>query len=193
MTSKPSLLRGVLRILSWFLDLLFPQKCVVCDELLLEGGELCPDCLDAWKTARLSRCPLCRKTARACKCRTFHAAFTDSFNERSIISLAFYPKPDSDDMADTAVRQIVRAVKTSTNKSAVRMVSRELSRLILKAILREGDKPESYKITFPPRSKSRVRAYGFDHGRDIARYISKYTGIPFQNTLKNIGTPLSES
>lgn len=34
-------------ILSWFLDLLYPPKCVVCGKLLTVKAPVCPHCLDA--------------------------------------------------------------------------------------------------------------------------------------------------
>lgn len=187
MKAERYLIKKVASAVSWLLDLLFPQKCVVCDQLLLYKGELCSDCLNIWKSARLARCPVCNRTARACKCRTFHGIYTDALDDKPILALTFYGKYDSDDIRDIIVHHIIYALKTNSDRSSVRMTSRELSRSILKSILLEGEKPENYRITYPPRSIKRTKEYGFDHAHDLAKHISKYTGIPLQETMKNKG------
>lgn len=172
-------------IFSYVIRLLFPPKCVACNAVLLKEGELCEDCLSIWASARREKCPICQKTARACTCRTFHLANIDSVGERSISSLAFYKKFGSEKLTDKLVLLIVSAVKTREDKSAVRLCARELSHEIMKTFLLDGRTTEDWSITYPPRSRKRVKKFGFDHGRDLCRYISKYTGIKFQDTLVN--------
>lgn len=175
------------------LHLLFPPKCVICKDLLLKDGEMCPECLGIWEKARREKCPVCKKTARACTCRTFHMLDTDMIGERRMTSLAFYSRFGSDDPKDKLVLRLIYEVKTSSDRTAVRFCARELSSQILKTLMLDGEKPESFKITYPPRSRKRTRKYGFDHGRDLAKAISDYTGIPFEDTLINCSNTSQKS
>ena len=173
--------------LSYILNLFFPPKCVICKDLLFKEVEMCEECLSVWERAQRVKCPICQKTARGCTCRTFHMADTDMIGERRISALAFYQRFGSEDVRDKAVLRLVYAVKTSPDRSSVRFCARELSAQILKTMLLDREKPEDWKITYPPRSRSRIKKYGFDHGRDLAREISRFTGIAFEEVLVNRG------
>ncbi len=154
---------------------------------------MCEECLGIWERARRVKCPVCQKTARGCTCQTFHMMDTDSIGERKISCLAFYSKFGSDDVRDRAVLRLVYAVKTSSDRTSVRLCARELSAQILKTMVLDGERPEDWKITYPPRNKSRIKKYGFDHGRDLARLISEFTGIAFEETLENRGKKAQKS
>ena len=177
----------------YLLRLLFPPKCIICKDLLTESSEMCPECLKVWKGARLSRCPVCQKTARNCTCSTFHLLSTDITSNKRLTALAFYGKFGSDDKKDILVRKLIYEIKTSTDRSAVRFAARELSHELLKVLILAGEDPKQWKITYPPRSKSRIRKYGFDHGLDLARAISGYTAIPFEKALENSGKSAQKS
>ncbi|MBE6586845.1 MAG: ComF family protein [Ruminococcaceae bacterium] len=180
-------------VLSYLLRLLFPPKCAVCGDLLLKEGELCPECLALWESARREKCPVCQKTARGCTCRTFHMLDTDMIGERRMTALAFYERFGSEKARDKAVLRLVYAVKTSDDRAAVRLCARELSAQILRTMMLDGEKPEEWKITYPPRSSSRKKKYGFDHGRVLSQLISRYTGIELENTLENTGERAQKS
>ena len=176
------------RIFSNVLRIVYPPECIVCRELLTGSGEMCEDCRKIWDEARRERCPVCHKTARACTCLPFSLFYTDSIGSRKISSLAFYKKFGSDDLTNILVRRVIYSVKTNSDRSGVRFAARELSREILKTLALAGEKASDWKITYPQRSKKRARKYGFDQGRDLAREISRYTGIPYEETLENVSS-----
>ncbi len=105
--------------------------------------------------------------------------------EKKLSALAFYGKFGSDDLRDILVRRLVYAVKTSDDRSSVNFCARLLSHEIIKTMVLCGEELTDWKITYPQRSKKRRKRYGFDHGRDLALKISKYTGIKFEETLKS--------
>ncbi|MBQ4067093.1 MAG: hypothetical protein IJD22_05565, partial [Clostridia bacterium] len=100
---KSPFLDKLAAIFSYLLGLIFPPKCVICDDVLLNGGEMCPECLARWEKARRQKCPVCKKTARACTCHTFHMLNTDDIGDRKMTSLAFYTKFGSEDPVDITV------------------------------------------------------------------------------------------
>lgn len=182
------LLSAVASLLSRLLRLIYPPKCAVCNAMLYESGELCSDCLEIWNRARRTKCPVCQKTARGCTCRVFSLMATDSIGDRRISSLVFFPKRDATDEKELMVRRIVYSAKTDTALDAIRLCARELSRDILKTLVLAGETPEDWKLTYPPRSGTQRRKYGFDQSRDLTKLISRYTGIPMETTLKNCGS-----
>lgn len=181
-------------LLSFVLRLVFVPKCVICGELLSDGGEMCPDCLRHWDSARREKCSVCRKSARACTCRPVSMSSTDEIGERSLLSLTFYSgAKDKVQPRDVAASRIVWAVKTSSDRSAVRFVARELAGDLLRLFTTCGEKPSDWRITFPPRTASRRRHFGFDQGRDMAKMLSEYTGIPTERCFVNRGNTVQKA
>ncbi len=174
---------------SYILNLLFPPKCVICGELIADGGEMCPDCLMLWDSARREKCPICQKTARACSCRPYSMFQTDSIGERCMISLAFYSAFSDKDIPvrDKVVSKTVWSIKTSSNRTAARFAARELAGDILRHFAKSRENITEWTLTYPPRTAARRREYGFDQGRDMARLLSKYTGIPMEECFVNKG------
>lgn len=193
MNKRASAVKVLSKIGAYFIRLLFPPKCIICDDLLSKESEMCDECLEIWEKARLAKCPVCQKTARGCTCRTFHMMDTDMIGDRRMSALAFYGKFGSEDKKDILVRRLVYALKTADDRSSVRFAARELSSQILRTLLTAKEKPSDWKITYPPRSKRRIKKYAFDHGKQVARMISKYTGIPFEDTMVSITNKAQKS
>jgi len=173
-------------LLSWAARLVFVPKCIVCKDVLEnEGGEYCPECRAILDSARRKKCPICQKTARGCKCKPMYLWYTDKIGERAVSALTFYGKFGSEEKTDILVRHLVFAVKKDVDRSSVRAVSRELSHEILKTLLLAGEDVKEWKITYPPRSKKRINEFGFDHAKELAEAIGKYTGMKVEKTLVN--------
>lgn len=72
-------------------------------------------------------------------------------------------------------------MKCHTNRSALNF----FAELAVRAC---GIKPESYDaVTYVPRLKRRIRRFGQDTAKEIARAISKVYGIPMIKTIKRKG------
>ena len=53
----------------FFLDLLFPPRCGVCEQIVVIGRELCPDCAKCLSERdNIITCVSCRNEAHACTC-----------------------------------------------------------------------------------------------------------------------------
>lgn len=159
--------------------LFFVPKCIICGVPLSGEGEMCPDCLEKWAAARRKRCSKCRKSAEGCECRPSLLFSTDTVGEKSLISLVFY-RGREDDEGSRTVKTLIDRAKTSSSLSSSRFAARELSSRLMRHFIENGENPSDWKITYAPRPAKRIRKYGFDQGRDLARCISKYTGIEFE-------------
>lgn len=193
MNNKAPFLDRAARVFSKILSFLFVSKCVICGDTSWDDGEMCPECRKMWESARLSRCPVCGKTARGCTCRPILLTSAKRLGDRYLSALTFYGKPDSEDKRDILVRRAVNQIKKSPDRRIIRFAARELSQEILRYLVKAGEKPESWFICYPPRTKKRVRQFGFDQGRELAREISRYTGISHVNLFSRTGNELQKT
>lgn len=176
------------------LDFLFPAKCIICGDLLWDkSSEMCDDCLSIWTSARLARCPVCSKTAKMCQCRPRFLSDTDKIGESFITSLSFYGSQISTDLRDVLTRRLVYSVKRKQSKATVKFVARELSREILRILIEAGENKDDFYLTYPPRAKSSVIKYGFDQSKELAKEISKYTGIKYESILIHRGRKVQKN
>lgn len=184
---------------SFMIRLLCVPKCVLCGDPLADDGEICPECAKIWKTARLRRCPVCARTARACSCRPMNmdrSLDTLTEDNRSVSSLVFYPKRDPDaeqQFPELAVRRVIGCLKRSPDRSAEIMAARELAECVLRLLIDAGEKPEEWCITYPPRRASERRKYGFDQAKGLARRISRYSGLKFENCFLRHGGEMQKT
>ena len=175
-------------------SIIFTKKCVICHSALwYDEKTVCADCLAAWSASQRAKCPVCSKTAQSCTCRPISMTSTGKVGERYISALAFYGKPDSEDKRDIAVRRLINSLKKSPDRSSVKFLAADLSRIILKKLLTGGEKPEDWAVCCPPRTRERIREYGFDQSRELTRSISRMTGIKFENCFKNSGSTLQKT
>lgn len=187
----PALLAS--RLASFVLRLVTVPKCIVCGEALEKEGELCPDCLALWKNAREARCPRCHKTAAACSCTPLSMFSTDTIRHRPMLSLIFLGKPGSGKIEDKLTRTIVYKTKRSENRAAANFCARELASVTLRFLYRAGEKPADWMITYPPGTRQRIRKYGFDQSRQLAKKISRYTGIPWMSCMRRKGRTMQKT
>ncbi len=193
MSGKLPLLDLIAARYSKLLNTFFVKKCIICGEPLWDKDEICPECRRIWEAARLSRCTVCGKTARACACRPLLLTATERCGERFLSSLVFFGKPDSDDERDLAVRCAVTALKKSSDRRCVKFAASQMAADLLRYFMAEGEKPEEWILCWPPRTRSRIRSFGFDQSRELAESISEYSGIPARSIFTRAGDELMKT
>ncbi len=181
------------RLASFVLRLVTVPKCIACGEILEKEGELCPDCLAVWKSAREIRCPKCHKTAAACSCQPLSMFSTDVLRRRPMLSLVFLERPGSKQIEDKLTRAIVYKTKRSENRAAANFSARELAAVTLRFLYGAGENPADWIITYPPGTRQRIRKYGFDQSRQLAKKISRYTGIPWMSCMRRKGHTMQKT
>ncbi len=173
-------------------DFFFVRKCIVCDDVLWEKGEMCGECRKLWESARLSRCGVCGKTARACSCRPPLLTATKKVGDRYLTAPVFFGKADSEDKKDILVRRTVTLLKKSADRRCVRFAAKEISADLLRFFLKNGEDTKDWVICYPPRTGIRRREFGFDHGKELSHEISRYTGIPVEDILCRRGQTMQK-
>ena len=183
----------VAAVFSRMLAAFFVNKCAVCSEVLWGKGELCEECLSLWEKARLERCPVCAKTARFCRCRPISLTSTGRIGDKYITSLVFYGKSGDTRISTVLVRKLINKLKKSGDRSCVRFVSRELSVQILRLLKTQGEDISEWRICYPPRSKKNIKKFGFDQAKEIAKTVSRYTGIESEDCLRRKGHKMQKT
>lgn len=148
-----------------FADLIFPPKCAGCD---LPGTLLCERCAEAISRINpASSCPRCGAPDGAVVCRECHGrAF--SFEAARCSALLAHP--------------VSRAV-VLLKDGGERRYARVLAGLLADA---GGDWLAGGDVIVPvPASPAAVRRRGFDHAADLARALSRATGLSTARPLRS--------
>jgi len=118
--------------------------------------------------------------ADTCVCSTRELYYCKQLGE-TMRSMLFY------DTENKVFASLLKNLKYSTDRGSEKFLSRELSREILILFAKNGEFAKDWCVTYPPRRKSAVRFYGFDQAREMARRISKYTGMTFEEAFSRRG------
>ena len=171
----------IARALSFVLRLVSPPKCPLCSTLIENDGVLCEKCLKYYTDAMNRRCPLCAKTARSCTCRPYSMTLTGEVGEKKLIALSFLARPESTDKGDMVTRRLVYNLKRNFARGSVKFSARLLSHEILRHFAKNKEDISTWVLTYPPRSKSEIKKYGFDQSKQLVRRVSKYTGMKVES------------
>lgn len=141
-------------------DLLFPPRCVGCDDLLppfvKRTTVFCPLCRTAWETAVTEAEPNAAADA-----------------ERGLVYLVHYRPGHTDGVPE----KLIYHIKHVGDPRAFSFVAERLaSRLLDTAATLPARKPEGEDkpllFTYPPRRRSAVREDGFDQARRLAQALA---------------------
>lgn len=156
------------------LNFIFPQKCVLCGEMIgkSSGVPFCDICYSKYLMLKKEKCPICRKEEAFCRCRAdMLRTFGQKVSERHIFGF------------DSGVsRKLIYTFKRSNNRALQNFFARECADIIENEI--DGKKDGDYVLAYPPRSVSGKKKYGFDQAYVLSKRISGITGIPLVKLFK---------
>ena len=149
-----------MKIIDKILDFAFPQVCVCCKRILPHNTTVpfCSDCFKVLPTYKLNEAkPLGNIHVERCYC------------------LYKYKRYD--------VKGIIFHAKSIFSKLFGKFIAREMKEKLKKHnLLNRID-----VITYAPRKKLSVRKYGFDQGKELAKFLSKETSIPYDDLILRKG------
>ncbi len=168
------------KILHDIAERLIVSKCPSCRAVVKRSGTLCDECLKSYREEKDRGCEFCHLPATLCVCSTRDIYYCKQL-KKSMHSLLFYGA------GNKVVSSVLKNLKYNTDRGAEKFLARELSHEILKIMSENGEFPEDWCITYPPRRKSAVRKFGVDQSKGLAKRISRYTGMKFETTLSRKG------
>jgi ComF family protein len=169
-----------------FKNLLFPPKCISCEELLdislTEKCEkvLCSSCRGKFEKAKLYTCSECMHDMLDCRCMPKLLKASDAC---ALISLFIYQPRATDDIS-SAADNIVYYLKRNNYRNGFDFLGKQLSYPLSAAMSDLGFETEDTVITFVPRRKSTVIKYGFDQSELLAKAISKRMKMECRSVLE---------
>ena len=169
---------GISKISDFLVEFFIPPKCPVCGKLLDISDSndeiLCGDCFEKWNGEREKTCKKCLKIAAFCSC-------TAKLNKTGLIS--FY---SSCIMYESEFsKKFIVALKYKSQKKLIEFVAHQLMNNIY--VMYDVDFSNCV-IAYPPRSRSSLKKYGFDHAKMIAESLSEKTKIPVFHGIGNKGS-----
>ena len=136
---------------------LFPQPCVLCQNgACVTPMPICPDCAGRFRALLREPCGVCSRPASECDC----------LKKQHLHALFWYRSPDS--------RRIVRSLKYRADRAE----ARALGELLASLCTGRYD-----AVTYVPRSRARVRQYGYDQARLLAKAVADRLELPLLDTL----------
>lgn len=155
-------------------ELLWPTRCAVCD---IAGEEvICTNCINDLKVAdEWLACPQCGAPFGIMQCTECNKLMLDSSGLRSLP----FDSMSNALVLDEAARRIVSAYKDQDERRLHSFIAKMISARINPKIIDDG-----YTITYIPDSKEARRRRGFDHSLEIAREVSRLSGLECQSLFK---------
>ncbi len=157
-------------------DLLFPPKCIVCGEVIERTGEgrlLCPICKRKFMSELSTPCPQCGRKYESCICKP------KDFVPDSLT----YALPYCSELP------ISRSMILLSKKRRYLPLFREIASHMYSAALKNSLISEDTVITFVPRAPEKVLSNGVDQAEELAKELSRLSGLKCVSLLKHI--PLS--
>jgi ComF family protein len=163
--------------------LLFPPKCAVCRSLLdwygaaEHGVALCERCRTKWDSERLETCGHCAKAMTECEC------MPDALKKsrcRVLRKLVYYRHGTREPIQN----RLIYRIKETRDRRAVEFLAISLLPALRDILETSGASKEEIVLTWVPRGRSATLLYGTDQARELARALSKLTGVPCIRLIK---------
>ena len=153
------------------MDLIFPQRCPVCDKIVMpRGGEICPDCEKSLKVVGNSYCVKCGKPMkmerkdRCNDCRNREHSF-------DLCRSAF--------VYNDAMRKSIYRLKYNGRREYASYLGRRMAEELSDVI--HANHPDA--IIPVPMYKRKEKKRGYNQAYLLAKMLSEYTNIPVRTDV----------
>lgn len=144
------------------LQLIFPQRCIFCDEIAPYSHFICDSCLKNYPLKRENICKRCGKLKESCICQNLSA---DTYK---ILSACKYEKA-----AITAIKRFKSDTETD--------ISEDFAKLLLNVINNSKEKEIFSYVTYVPMEKEKEIVRGHNMAKTLAQKFSSLSGIELLN------------
>ncbi len=164
-----------MKLLDKFLDLLYPHKCICCEEVTPFSSDdcFCSVCREKWEAEKNALCPTCSRPIRECWCGV-------SVDKKNCIDGEYHLV--AYDKSDNVVRRLLYSAKNFDNKRLFDNIAAEITAEIIPRMVEKPD-----VIMHIPRSTESIKRKGHDQSLLIAKQLSKLTGIERLDLLLHTG------
>lgn len=159
------------KILLYTIRLIYPPRCTLCEAILpLTVDKLmCYDCQKDYPFIQEPLCPKCGKQVITEDTLCDDCKITTHFYEKGI---ALYPY-------EGTIKETMYRFKYGGRKKYAQLFGQMLAKQ-----LQNTNFPSKIDLIVPvPISKERIRQRGYNQAEEIAKYVSKYIGIPYNKDI----------
>ena len=159
-------------------DLLFPPRCAGCGRTLLPAigketpGAFCAECGEEWEREMRLSCPQCGLSYCDCRC-------LPSMMKRAGVAAYIKLCPYGEGKNYRVAHRVIWDLKRSSRPRVLARVVEDLAPALLRELDRLGAPVDKAVITWLPRSPAKRRREGVDQAEELARAISRQTGLVF--------------
>ena len=173
-----------MKILEKILDVVFPPYCLLCTSRIDVKNSLCADCRRRFALETFEKCERCGKICAKCQCGdTYTKTTKTTVGASSHYTSVFYKKAAI--LGDNSTRVSERMIFSLKGKGEFVDFFAETTAAGLKKMFSDGGEDiTEWIVTYPPRSRERMREFGFDHAEKLARGVAKRLGIPCVSLFK---------
>lgn len=163
-------------------NLLFPPRCVNCGELLYiditekQKKSLCEKCRAFLESEKVRSCPECGVDMKNCRCMPKALSKAGCSALLKLVSYRPY--------GNMPIRKMIFSLKHSYNKPSFEFVAEQLRFLLISEMKKRKLMPCDCVISYLPRSSKNKNEEGFDQACEIAKALSRQTGIKLSKCLR---------
>lgn len=178
MLPTPPELRGIRKLVSRTLDLLYPPVCAVCQDVLADGRSLCIPCdLDL---PRLQE-PFCQKCGEA-----FPGQIDRTFTCPNCSTLKFaFEFARAGMVRDERTLEMIHRLKYGRELYLANELGRLASDAFADPRLAEP-LSERWPLVPVPLHRARFQQRHFNQAEEISRYLARWTGMPVLKALRRV-------
>lgn len=164
------------RVSNLIRNLLFPPHCVCCGELIdvklteRVTTPLCPDCRAELEREKNRECAVCGLSMKFCRCIPKNMERAQC---TALLKLISYRTNDN----NMSIKNFVYSVKHSNYRVSFDFIAEQMRDMLIPEMRASGLLPSDCIITFLPRSMKNRANDGFDQSFELARALSRATGI----------------
>ena len=160
---------------------LLTRNCIICNEPVSYSDKIpfCEECSEHWTALKNLKCHRCGRKSEECTCLPSQIR---ECSRHGAAWCVFYDKNSK-----LIANNLVFKLKREYNKDIISFFADEMTKNLKSLLFSHGIDYKSCIVTYAPRRLSGKFDYGFDHSKELAKYISKNLGVELRKTLVNKG------
>ena len=169
-----------MRVSEFFERFILTRKCPACAKLLSydERTEaFCPECRLRWDVLKTRECKHCGRAMCECICMTKTLSDSGALCHHKLVAYS---------LSEGVVHNTVMFLKQNENERITSFLARQMHLMLLADKELPRIDSSSALVSFVPRGARSVLKYGVDQSEELAKSLSRVSGIDFARTTLRI-------
>ena len=146
----------------------FPEKCILCGEVIGQQKPFCATCYSYWAAMPNDSCVVCGCEAQECNCSDIRYA------DRVVFAFWYGEEP---------LKSLIYKLKYHPSGKTAAFIAEIMATEIKRRMTGKRGGLPFEAVTFVPRSKKSLLRYGHDQAQMLAKQVAKRLGLPCVSLL----------